>query len=106
MYSQDESVRALSDKFCLIPFNLIHSVGKFYENVNFLDQFCTQKLKRSMESDEKSSVRNSLSFRMMPSKIRLSFFIIEIIAFKDKLLFDKNIKIGNSSFEEPENIWA
>ena len=23
MYSQDESVRALSDKFCLIPFNLI-----------------------------------------------------------------------------------
>ena len=71
------------------------SVGKFYENVNFLDQFRSQKLERSMESDENSYVGNRLSFRMMPSKSRLSFSVIEIIALKDKLLFNKNIKIGN-----------
>ena len=71
------------------------SVGKFYENVNFLDQFFTQKLERSLESDEKSLVGNCLSFRMMPSKSQLSFSVIEIIALKDKLLFNKNIKIGN-----------
>ena len=71
------------------------SVGKFYENVNFLDQFFTQKLERSLESDEKSLVGNRLSFRMMPSKSQLSFSVIEIIALKDKLLFNKNIKIGN-----------
>ena len=71
------------------------SVGKFYENVNFLGQFCAQKLESSMESDEKLLVGNRLSFRMMPSKSQLSFSVIEIIALKDKLLFDKNIKNGN-----------
>ena len=70
------------------------NVGKFYENVNFLGQFCTQKLERNMESDEKSSVGNRLSFQMMPSKSRLSFSVIEIILVKDKLLFDKNTKNG------------
>ena len=67
------------------------SVVKFYENVNFLGQFCSQKWKCSMESDEKSLVGNRLSFRMMPSKSRLSFSVIEIIALKDKLLFNKNL---------------
>ena len=71
------------------------SVGKFYENVNFLGQFYTQKLERSMESDEKSLEGNRLSFRMMSSKSRLSFSVIDIIALKDKLLFDKNFKSGN-----------
>ena len=69
------------------------SVGIFYETVNFLDQFFTQKLERSIESDEKSLVGNRLSFRMMPYIFRLSFSVMEIIALKDKLLFDKNIKI-------------
>ena len=53
------------------------------------------KLERSMESDEKSLVENRLSFWMLPSKNRLSFSVIDKIALKDKLLFDKNTKNSN-----------
>ena len=71
------------------------SVGKFYENVNFLDQFCTQKLERRMESDEK--IVGGESFELSNNAVQKSiiFFVIEIIALKDKLLFNKNIKISN-----------
>ena len=50
---------------------------------------------RSVEFDEKFLVGNRLSFRMIPSKSRLSFSNIEIIALNGKLLFDKNTKKGN-----------
>ena len=72
------------------------SMGKFYENIKFSGRFFDHKLKCCMESDGKSVGGNRLSFQfqMMPSKSRLSFSVIEIIAPKDKLLFDKNIKNG------------
>ena len=61
-----------------------------------------------MKSDETSSVGNCLSFRIMPSKIRLSFSVIEIIELKDiKLLSAENDKCGDPySFKGPEICWT
>ena len=64
-------------------------VGRFYENVKFLSQFCTPKLECSIKFDEKLLEVNRLSFRLLPSKSPLSFSVTEIVALTDKLLSAK-----------------
>ena len=57
-----------------------------------------------MESVEILFKGNRSSFRKMPSKTPLLFSVIEIIALKDKLLFDKISKTVTLSSVQPENI--
>ena len=67
----------------------------------FLGPFYGLKLSIELKIDDIMQKGNRLGFPKMPSKSRLSFFIIKIIARKDKRFSAKYDKNGRSYCEPP-----